>query len=110
MRVQRFSGEGGGGTHNYDADIEACLNRQILNKTVQMKAMEDFYEWARKLIHKELRSQYLDTVTYKDIRNISWNMHTARSFQLLPLQTDIEETHETLSAVQVLTCSTALAC
>jgi hypothetical protein len=30
-------------------------------------------------------------------------MHTARSFQLLPLQTDIDETHETLNAVQVLT-------
>jgi len=30
-------------------------------------------------------------------------MHTARSSQLLPLPTDIEETHEALSAVQVST-------
>jgi len=32
-------------------------------------------------------------------------MHKARSSQLLPLLTDIEETHETLSALQVLTSS-----
>jgi len=59
--------------------------------------VEDLCERPRKLIHEELRSQYLDTLTYKDIRN----MHTARSSQLLPLTTDIEETREALSAVQV---------
>ena len=74
--------------------------------------MEDLFERPHKLIHKELRSQYLDTLTYKykDIRNISRNMHTARSCQLLPLPTDTEETHEALSAVPVLTSSTELAC
>ena len=40
-------------------------------------------------------------LSYKDIRNISRNMHKAHSSQLLPLTTDIEETHEALSAVQV---------
>ena len=54
--------------------------------------MEELCE--RKLIHKELRSQYLDSLTYKDTRNISSNMHKAHSSQLLPLTTDIEETHE----------------
>ena len=98
MRVQRFSG--GGVRHNHDADSEACLNRQILNNSVKAKAMEDLCERPRKLIHRELRSQYLDTVTYKDIRSISRNMHKARSSQLLPLQTDMVETHEALSAVQ----------
>ena len=63
--------------------------------------MEDLCEIPRKLIHKELRSQYLDIVTYKDIRNISRNKHKARSSHLLPLPTDTEETHEALSAVQV---------
>ena len=63
--------------------------------------MEDLCERPRKVIHEELLSQYLDTLTYKDIRNISRNMHKARSSQLLPLTTDIEETHEALSAVQV---------
>jgi len=48
--------------------------------------MEDMCERLCKLIHKELRSQYLDTLTYKDIGNISRNMHQARSFQLLPSQ------------------------
>ena len=72
--------------------------------------MEDLCERPRKLIHEELRSQYLDTLTYKDIRNISMNMHKARSSQLLPLPTDIEETHEALNAVQVWTSSTELAC
>jgi len=33
--------------------------------------MEDLGERSRKLIHKELRSQDLDTFTYKDIENIS---------------------------------------
>ena len=37
-------------------------------------------------------------------------MHKARSSQQLPLPTDTEETHEALSAVQVLTISTELAC
>jgi len=68
--------------------------------------MEDLCERPRKLIHKELRSQYLDTVTYKDVRNISRNMHKVRSSHLLPLPRDNEETHEALIAVQVLTSST----
>ena len=72
--------------------------------------MEDLCERPRKRIHEELRSQYLDSLTYKDIRNISRNMHKARSSQLLPLPTDIEETHEALSAVHVWTSSTELAC
>jgi len=63
--------------------------------------MEDLCERPRKLIHKELRSQYLDTLTYKDIKNISRHMHKAPSSQQLPFQTVIEETRETLSAVQV---------
>ena len=87
--------------HNHDADSEACLNRQILNNSVKRKSMEDLCERSRKLIHKELRSQYLDTLTYKDIKNISRNMHKARSSQLLSLPKDIEETNEALSAVQV---------
>jgi len=72
--------------------------------------MEGLCERSRKLIHKELRSHDLDTLTYKDIRNISRNTQKARSSQLLPLPTDIEETHEALSAVPVLTSSTDLAC
>jgi len=63
--------------------------------------MEDWCERPRKLIHEELRSQYLDSLTYEDIRVINRNMHKARSSQLLPLSTDIEETHEAVSAVQV---------
>jgi len=57
--------------HNHDAGSEACLNRQILNNSVKRKAMEDLCERPCKQIHKELRSQYLDTLTYKDIRNIA---------------------------------------
>ena len=86
--------------HNHNADTEACLNRHIFNNYVKRKAM-DLCERPRKLIHKELLSQDLDTVTYKDIRNISRNMHKARSSQLLPLSTDNKENHEALSAVQV---------
>ena len=67
--------------------------------------MEDLCERSRKLIHEELLSQDLDTLTYKDIRNISSNMDKARSSQLLPLPTDLEETHEALCAVQVQTSS-----
>jgi len=52
----------------------------------------------------------LDTLTYKDIRNISRNVHKASFSQLLPLPTDTEETHEALIAVPVLTSSTELAC
>jgi hypothetical protein len=87
--------------HNHDAGSEACLNRQILNNSVKRKAVDDLCERPRKLIHEELRSQYLDTLTYKDIKNISRNMHKAHSSQLFPLPTDIEETHEGLSAAQV---------
>jgi hypothetical protein len=110
MRVQRFSRGGGDVTHKHDADSEACLNRPILNKSVKRKAMGDLCERPCKLIHKELRSQYLDTVTYKDIRNISRNIHNARSSQLLSPPTDIEETHEASNAVRVLMSSTELIC
>ena len=54
---------------------------------------------------EELQSQYLDILSYKDIKNISRNMHKARSSQRLPLPMDCKETHEALSAVQVLTSS-----
>jgi hypothetical protein len=80
---------------NHDAYREAC----------QKKAMEDLFERPSKPIHIELQSQYLDNLSYKDVRNISRNMHIARSSQLLPLLTDNKETHEALSAVQVLTNS-----
>jgi hypothetical protein len=55
--------------------------------------MEDLCERPRKLIHEELRSQYFDTLTYNDIKIIGRNMHKARFSQLLPLPTEIEETH-----------------
>jgi hypothetical protein len=110
MRVQRFFFLGLRGRvdvmHRHDADSEACLNRQILNNTVKKKAMEDLCERSRKLIHKELRSQFLDTLTYKDIRNISRNMRKACSSTLLSFPIDTEETHESLIAKQVLTVST----
>ena len=96
--------------HNHVADSEACLNRQILNNSVKRKAMVDLCERSHKLIHKELRSQYLDILTYKDIRNISVDMHTARSSQLLPLRTDNETAREALTVVPLLTSSTELAC
>jgi len=80
--------------HNHDADSEACLNRQVLINFVKRKTMEDLYERPCKLIHEELRSQYLDTLTYKDMKKISRNVHKARSSQLLPLPTDFEEIHE----------------
>jgi hypothetical protein len=89
--------------HNHDADSEACFNRQILNNSVKRKAMEDFRERPRKLIHKELQNQYFYTLTYRDISNISRNMHTSRSSQLLPLTINIEEIHAALSAVKVQT-------
>jgi hypothetical protein len=54
MKVERFSE--GNVMHNHDAESEACLNRQMLNNSVKRKAMEDFSEIPRKLIHKELRS------------------------------------------------------
>jgi hypothetical protein len=63
--------------------------------------MKELFERPRKLIHKELLSQYLDTLTYKDIRNSSTNMHKARSSHLLPLPTDTEETLEALNGVLV---------
>jgi hypothetical protein len=93
--------------HIHDADSEACLSRQILNNLLKRKAMEDFIERPRKMIHKQLQSAYVDILTYlhKDIRNTSRNMHKARSSQLLPLPTHIEETHEALNAVQVQTSS-----
>jgi hypothetical protein len=51
--------------HTHGADTEACLNRHILNNSVKRKVMEGLCEWAHKLIHKELQSQYVDTLTYK---------------------------------------------
>ena len=69
--------------------------------------MGDLCARPRELIHKEL---HLDTATYKDTRNINSNVHTARSSKLLLLPTDIEETHEALNAVQVLTSSAELTC
>jgi SepF-like predicted cell division protein (DUF552 family) len=77
--------------HSHEAGSEACLNRQILNNPVKTKTMKELCERQRKLTHKELRIQYLDILTYKDIKNISTNMHKARSSQLLPLPTDFEE-------------------
>ena len=89
--------------HNHELYNETILNRRILNIYVKRKANGDLCDRPCTLIHKELQSQDLDTLIYKDIQNISRNMHKARFFQLLPLQTNTEETSEALSAVQVLT-------
>ena len=62
MKVERFSD--GDVKHSHDADSEASLNRQILKNSVKTKAMEDFSETPRKLIHEQLQSQCLDTLTY----------------------------------------------
>ena len=65
--IERREIFGGNVMHKYDEDSEACLNRQILNNSVKRKGMEDLCERSRKVIHKELRRQDLDTFTYKDI-------------------------------------------
>ena len=91
--------------HNHDKGSEACLNRKILNNSVKRTAMEDLCERPCKLIHKELQSQDLDTLTCKDIRDISMDIHHTRFSQPIPLRTDTEETHGSLNAVQVLTSS-----
>jgi len=87
--------------HNHDADSEACLNRKILYNSVKIKQWRTCVKDPRRLTHKELRSQYFDTVTYKDVRNISRNRHKACFSQLFLLPNVIEETHEALSSVQV---------
>jgi len=101
-----FGGWGWGDVvHNHDEESEASLNRKTLHNSVKRKAMGDLYEIPRKLIHKELLSQDLDILTYEDIQNITRNMHKARSAQMLPITTNIAESHEALNAVQMLTSS-----
>ena len=53
-------------------------------------------------MYKELRSQYLYTLAYKDRRNISRNVQKARPSQLLSLLTDIDifDTIYLLTAIQ----------
>jgi hypothetical protein len=53
---------GGDVRHNHNKDSEARLNRQILNNSVERKAVEDLCERPRKLIHKELHRQDLNTL------------------------------------------------
>jgi len=54
--------------------------------------MEDLCERPRKLIHEGPRSQYLDTLAYKDIRNT----HKARPSKLLNSSNRYWRTHEAL--------------
>ena len=93
---------GGNVMHKHDEDNEACLNRQILNNSAKRKAMEDLCETPRKLIHKELQSQDLDTFAYKYIMNISRNIHQTRSSQMFRLPTDTEETHYVTVRILIL--------
>ena len=83
----------GGVTQSHDEGSEACLNRQIFNNSVKSKAMVVLIKGPRKLTHKDLRRQNLDILNYKDLRNISRNMHKVLSSKLLLPPTDIEETH-----------------
>jgi hypothetical protein len=88
--------------HNIDKDSDTGFNRQILSNSGKRKAMEDLCERTRKLIRKELQSQDLDTLTY--MPNIRGSIHKAHFSQLLLLlPTNTEDTHEAVSAVQVLT-------
>jgi hypothetical protein len=96
---------GGDVRHNHDKDSEASLNRQILNNSVKRKAVEDLCQSPRKLIHKELHRQDLNTLSYQDTRNVRRHTRHACSSQLLPLPKNVAETHEALCAVQVLTSS-----
>jgi hypothetical protein len=56
--------------HNHNKDSEANLNRQTLNNSVERKAVEDLCERPRKLIHKELQSQ--------DLNSLNLSRHTER--------------------------------
>jgi hypothetical protein len=56
--------------------------------------MDVLCERQRKLSHKEIQSQDFYSLTYEDIQNISRSNHKVRSYQLLPLPTNIEETRE----------------
>jgi hypothetical protein len=47
--------------YTHDTDSEACLNQQILNNSIKRKETEGVSERLRKLIHKKLQSQYVDT-------------------------------------------------
>jgi hypothetical protein len=80
---------GGKVVQNHGARDEACLNQNIFKNCGKGKTMGDFCERPRKLIHKELLNQDLDTLSYKDIRNISRNVQKARSSKVLHLPTDM---------------------
>ena len=62
--------------------------------------MEDLCERPRKPIHKNCEASTWILSLVKTSNNISRNTHTARYSQLLPLPTEMEETHDALSAIR----------
>lgn len=84
--------------HNHQALDEKVLNRLALSNSLKRKATEDLSERPIKLIHTELRSGDVSTLTITDLKCIRKNIYHARRSVLPKLPTKLEEVHDVLKS------------
>jgi hypothetical protein len=89
--------------HNHESDSDQTLNRQKLSNSLKRKATEDICEKPSKLLHRELHSKHVDTLTVTDENLIRKNIHNARKHILPQIPTSISDVHDALDAIEITT-------
>lgn len=70
------------------------MYRQHFSHKVKRKAVEDISEIPRKIIHKALMEEDVDTLSVSDVRKIRKNMYNARRSEIPKIPTNIKEIHK----------------
>jgi hypothetical protein len=89
--------------HNHESDSDQTLNRQKLSNSLKRKATEDICEKPSKLLHRELHSKHVDTLTVTNVNLIRKNIHNARKHILPQIPTSISDVHDALDAIEITT-------
>lgn len=89
--------------HNHNKLPSPVFKRQQLSNKLKRKAQDDLSERPAKIIHQELKSCDVDTLTVSDINLVRKNLYNARRSLLPPIPKNIGEVHHYLEERQVKT-------
>jgi hypothetical protein len=90
--------------HSHQAkDGVSTLNRQTLGNCLKRRAMDNICEKPMQLIDKELNKEHVDTLTVNDVHLMRENIYNGRKQVLPKIPSSIQEVHDTLNAVKILT-------
>lgn len=89
--------------HNHDPINESILNRQQLSNSVKRKAIEDICERPAKILHQQLRTCDVDTITVTDVNLIRKCMYNGRRSVIPKIPQNVTDVHDVLNSIEIKT-------